>query len=40
MTQLLRSWVESANSTDTDFPLDNLPSAIPSCNCWTPQAQT
>ena len=25
MTQLLRSWVESANSTDTDFPLNNLP---------------
>ena len=25
MTQLLRSWVESANSPDTDFPLNNLP---------------
>ena len=25
MTQLLRSWVESANSADTDFPLNNLP---------------
>ena len=25
MTQLLRSWVESANSADSDFPLNNLP---------------
>jgi fumarylacetoacetase len=25
MVQLLRSWVESANSPDTDFPLNNLP---------------
>ncbi|TDT77139.1 fumarylacetoacetate hydrolase [Litoreibacter halocynthiae] len=25
MTQLLRSWVETANSADTDFPLNNLP---------------
>lgn len=25
MTNLLRSWVESANSPDTDFPLNNLP---------------
>ncbi|ABG33127.1 fumarylacetoacetase [Roseobacter denitrificans] len=25
MTQLLRSWVESANAPDTDFPLNNLP---------------
>lgn len=25
MTQLLRSWVESANTPETDFPLNNLP---------------
>lgn len=25
MTKLLRSWVESANTADTDFPLNNLP---------------
>ncbi len=25
MTQLLRSWVDSANAPDTDFPLNNLP---------------
>ncbi|KQI72988.1 fumarylacetoacetase [Loktanella sp. 5RATIMAR09] len=25
MTQLLRSWVASANAADTDFPLNNLP---------------
>lgn len=25
MTKLLRSWVDSANSADTDFPLNNLP---------------
>lgn len=25
MTQLMRSWVESANTAETDFPLNNLP---------------
>lgn len=25
MTALLRSWIESANTADTDFPLNNLP---------------
>ena len=25
MTQLIRSWVETANSSDADFPLNNLP---------------
>jgi len=25
MTQLIRSWVDTANSPDTDFPLNNLP---------------
>ncbi len=28
MTKLLRSWVESANSATTDFPLNNLPYGV------------
>ncbi len=28
MTQLIRSWVESANSAATDFPLNNLPYGV------------
>ncbi len=28
MTSLLRSWVESANAPDTDFPLNNLPYGV------------
>ena len=28
MTDLKRSWVESANSADTDFPLNNLPYGV------------
>ena len=28
MTKLLRSWVESANSAETDFPLNNLPYGV------------
>ena len=28
MTNLIRSWVESANAPDTDFPLNNLPYGI------------
>ncbi|MFY0597909.1 MAG: fumarylacetoacetase [Cognatishimia sp.] len=28
MTELLRSWVESANSATTDFPLNNLPYGV------------
>ena len=28
MTDLIRSWVESANAPDTDFPLNNLPYGV------------
>lgn len=28
MTELIRSWVESANSAETDFPLNNLPYGV------------
>lgn len=28
MTKLLRSWVETANSAETDFPLNNLPYGV------------
>lgn len=28
MTDLIRSWVESANAADTDFPLNNLPCGV------------
>ena len=28
MTKLVRSWVESANAPDTDFPLNNLPCGV------------
>ena len=28
MPQLIRSWVESANTPDTDFPLNNLPYGV------------
>ena len=28
MTDLLRSWVESANTPETDFPLNNLPYGV------------
>lgn len=28
MTELLRSWIESANRPDTDFPLNNLPYGV------------
>ncbi len=28
MTKLIRSWVESANAPDTDFPLNNLPYGV------------
>lgn len=28
MTDLIRSWVESANAPDTDFPLNNLPCGV------------
>ncbi|MBF9031757.1 fumarylacetoacetase [Rhodobacterales bacterium HKCCE3408] len=28
MTRLIRSWVESANAPDTDFPLNNLPYGV------------
>lgn len=28
MTKLLRSWVEAANSAETDFPLNNLPYGV------------
>ena len=34
---LLPSWVESANSADTDFPLNNLPYGVFSTNSLEPR---
>ena len=28
MTRLMRSWLDSANAPDTDFPLNNLPYGV------------
>ncbi len=28
MSNLLKSWITSANSADTDFPLNNLPYGV------------
>lgn len=40
MTKLLRSWVESANSAGTEFPLNNLPYGVFSVNGGTPKCGT
>jgi len=37
MTDLKRSWVESANSPDTDFPLNNLPCGVFSTDGHAPR---
>ncbi|RYG90293.1 fumarylacetoacetase [Loktanella sp. IMCC34160] len=37
MTDLIRSWVESANAPDTDFPLNNLPYGVFSTNGSDPR---
>ena len=34
---LLASWVESANSADTDFPLNNLPYGVFESNALEPR---
>ncbi|MEP4196883.1 MAG: fumarylacetoacetase [Aliishimia sp.] len=37
MTQLLQSWVDSANSADTEFPLNNLPYGVFSTSDLSPR---
>lgn len=40
MTDLIRSWVESANKTDSDFPLNNLPYGVFSTGAGAPRCGT
>ena len=40
MTDLIRSWVESANTAETDFPLNNLPYGVFSTDGRAPRCGT
>ncbi|MDM8165567.1 fumarylacetoacetase [Roseovarius sp.] len=40
MTDLVRSWIDSANSPDTDFPLNNLPCGVFSAGETAPRCGT
>ncbi|MHA7888661.1 fumarylacetoacetase [Roseicyclus sp.] len=40
MTDLIRSWVDSANSSETDFPLNNLPYGVFVATDGTPRCGT